>query len=233
MDVMRYAITGASRGLGLEFVRQLLNRGDTIDAGVRAPSEARQLQELVRGAEGRLRLHALDISEPKSVDAFAATVGQGEALDVLINNAGVYGKDGALTELDYESMASTFAVNTLGPLRLTAALLPALRRGSARRIIHITSQMGSIGDNGMGGSYGYRISKAAMNMAMRNMHVDLHGEGFVTISMHPGWVQTDMGGPNAPLLPEESVRGMINVIDRLKAEDGGRFFSYQGQELPW
>ncbi|KFA86719.1 SDR family oxidoreductase [Archangium violaceum] len=230
---MRYAITGASRGLGLEFVRQLLNRGDTIDAGVRAPSEARQLQELVRGAEGRLRLHALDISEPKSVDAFAATVGQGEALDVLINNAGVYGKDGALTELDYESMASTFAVNTLGPLRLTAALLPALRRGSARRIIHITSQMGSIGDNGMGGSYGYRISKAAMNMAMRNMHVDLHGEGFVTISMHPGWVQTDMGGPNAPLLPEESVRGMINVIDRLKAEDGGRFFSYQGQELPW
>ncbi|MFE8595675.1 SDR family oxidoreductase [Archangium violaceum] len=230
---MRYAITGASRGLGLEFVRQLLNRGDTIEAGVRSPSEARQLQELVRGAEGRLRLHALDISDSKSVDAFAATVGQGEALDVLINNAGVYGKDGALTELDYESMASTFAVNTLGPLRLTAALLPALRRGSARRIIHITSQMGSIGDNGMGGSYGYRISKAAMNMAMRNMHVDLHGEGFVTISMHPGWVQTDMGGPNAPLLPEASVRGMINVIDRLKAEDGGRFFSYEGQELPW
>ncbi|WPB75181.1 SDR family oxidoreductase [Archangium violaceum] len=230
---MRYAITGASRGLGLEFVRQLLNRGDTIDAGVRSPSEARQLQELVQGAEGRLRLHALDISDPKSVDAFAATVGQGEALDVLINNAGVYGKDGALTELDYESMASTFAVNTLGPLRLTAALLSALRRGSARRIIHITSQMGSIGDNGMGGSYGYRISKAAMNMAMRNMHVDLHGEGFVTISMHPGWVQTDMGGPNAPLLPEASVRGMINVIDRLKAEDGGRFFSYEGQELPW
>ncbi|WNG55224.1 SDR family oxidoreductase [Archangium gephyra] len=230
---MRYAITGASRGLGLEFVRQLLNRGDTIEAGVRSPSEARQLQELVRGAEGRLRLHALDISDSKSVDAFAATVGQGEALDVLINNAGVYGKDGALTELDYESMASTFAVNTLGPLRLTAALLPALRRGSARRIIHITSQMGSIGDNGMGGSYGYRISKAAMNMAMRNMHVDLHGEGFVTISMHPGWVQTDMGGPNAPLLPEASVRGMINVMDRLKAEDGGRFFSYEGQELPW
>jgi NAD(P)-dependent dehydrogenase (short-subunit alcohol dehydrogenase family) len=93
--------------------------------------------------------------------------------------------------------------------------------------------MGSIGDNGMGGSYGYRISKAALNMAMRNMHVDLHPEGFVTIAMHPGWVQTDMGGPQAPLRPEESVRGMINVIDRLKAEDGGRFFSYEGQELPW
>jgi NAD(P)-dependent dehydrogenase (short-subunit alcohol dehydrogenase family) len=233
MGLMRYAITGASRGLGLEFVRQLLNRGDTIEAGVRAPNEARQLQELARSSEGRLRLHALDIADPQSVDAFAATVGQGQPLDVLINNAGVYGKDGALTELDYESMAQTFAVNTLGPLRLSAALLPALRRGAARRIVHITSQMGSIGDNGMGGSYAYRISKAAMNMAMRNMHVDLHREGFVTISMHPGWVQTDMGGPQAPLRPEESVRGMINVIDRLKAEDGGRFFSYQGQELPW
>jgi NAD(P)-dependent dehydrogenase (short-subunit alcohol dehydrogenase family) len=233
MAAMRYAITGASRGLGLEFVRQLFNRGDTIEAGVRAPSEARQLQELARGAEGRLRLHALDISNPQSVDAFAAAVGQGQPLDVLINNAGVYGKNEALNALDYESMTNTFAVNTLGPLRLTAALLPALRLGSARRIIHITSQMGSIADNGMGGSYAYRISKAAMNMAMRNMHVDLHREGFVTISMHPGWVQTDMGGPQAPLRPEESVRGMINVIDRLKAEDGGRFFSYEGQELPW
>lgn len=231
--VMHYAITGASRGLGLEFVRQLLSRGDTIDAGVRSPPEARQLQELVREAGGRLRLHALDIADPKSVDAFAASVGQEQPLDVLINNAGVYGKDGALNELDYESMAHTFAINTLGPLRLTAALLPALRRGSARRIIHITSKMGSLSDNGMGGSYAYRISKAALNMAMRNMHVDLHTEGFVTIAMHPGWVQTDMGGPQAPLRPEESVRGMINVIDRLKAEDGGRFFSYEGQEIPW
>jgi NAD(P)-dependent dehydrogenase (short-subunit alcohol dehydrogenase family) len=233
MGPMRYAITGASRGLGLEFVRQLLNRGDSIDAGVRSPAEANQLQGLAREAGGRLRIHALDISDAKSVDAFAATVGQGEPLDVLINNAGVYGKDGKLTGLDYESMADTFTVNTLGPLRLTAALLPVLRRGSARRIIHITSNMGSIANNGEGGSYAYRVSKAAMNMAMRNMHLELRGEGFVTISMHPGWVQTDMGGPQAPLRPEESVRGMINVIDRLKAEDGGRFFSYEGQELPW
>lgn len=234
MEPMRYAITGASRGLGLEFVRQLLNRGDSIDAGVRSPAEANQLQGLAREkGGGRLRIHALDISDSKSVDAFAAAVGQGEPLDVLINNAGVYGKDGKLTGLDYESLADTFTVNTLGPLRLTAALLPALRRGSARRIIHITSQMGSIGQNGQGGSYGYRISKAAMNMAMRNMHLELQGEGFITVSMHPGWVQTDMGGPQAPLRPEESVRGMINVIDRLNAEDGGRFFSYEGQELPW
>ncbi|HYO56923.1 SDR family oxidoreductase [Archangium sp.] len=232
MSTMRYAITGASRGLGLEFVRQLLRRGDSIDAGVRSPPEARQLQELALGAGGRLRVHALDISDPKSVDSFATAVGH-EPLDVLINNAGIYGKDGTLTGLDYESMANTFAVNTLGPLRLTAALLPALRRGAARRVVHITSLMGSIGDNGMGGSYDYRISKVALNMATRNMHLELCGEGFVTICMHPGWVRTDMGGPGAPLRPEESVRGMINVIDRLEAEDGGRFFNYTGEELPW
>ncbi|MGZ3458260.1 MAG: SDR family oxidoreductase [Archangium sp.] len=230
---MRYAITGASRGLGLEFVRQLLNRGDSIDAGVRVPSEARQLQGLAQEAQGRLRVHALEVSDSRSVEAFAAAVAEGPPLDVLINNAGVYGKDGPLTGLDYESMADTFAVNTLGPLRLTAALLPALRRGPSRRIVHITSKMGSIGDNGMGGSYGYRLSKAAMNMAMRNLHVELHGEGFTTISLHPGWVQTDMGGPQAPLRPEESVRGMLNVIDRLRAEDGGRFFGYDGEEIPW
>lgn len=233
MDVMRYAITGASRGLGLELVRQLLNRGDSVEAGVRAPSGARHLQELTRGAEGRLRLHALDISDPGSVDAFAAAVGQARPLDVLINNAGVYGKDEALEELDYESMAHTFAINTLGPLRLTVALLPALRRGSARRIIHISSLMGSIGDNRMGGAYAYRISKAALNMVMRNMHVELHAEGFVTVALHPGWVRTDMGGPQAPLRPEQSVRGMLDVIDRLRAEDGGRFFNHEGTELPW
>ncbi|HEX8820010.1 MAG TPA: SDR family NAD(P)-dependent oxidoreductase, partial [Archangium sp.] len=136
---MRYAITGASRGLGLEFVRQLLNRGDSIDAGVRSPADARQLQGLSRDSRGRLRVHALDVSNPRSVAGFAAEVGQGEPLDVLINNAGVFGKNEYLGRLDFEDMASTFTTNALGPLRLTSALLPALRRGSARRIIHITS----------------------------------------------------------------------------------------------
>jgi NAD(P)-dependent dehydrogenase (short-subunit alcohol dehydrogenase family) len=230
---MRYAITGASRGLGLEFVRQLLNRGDSIDAGVRSPADARQLQGLSRDSRGRLRVHALDVSNPRSVAGFAAEVGQGEPLDVLINNAGVFGKNEYLGGLDFEDMASTFTTNALGPLRLTSALLPALRRGSARRIVHITSEMGSIGDNGMGGYYGYRLSKAALNMAMRNMHLELRAEGFVTIAINPGWVQTDMGGPQAPLRPEQSVHAMLNVIDRLSAEHGGRFFNHDGAELRW
>jgi NAD(P)-dependent dehydrogenase (short-subunit alcohol dehydrogenase family) len=93
--------------------------------------------------------------------------------------------------------------------------------------------MGSIGDNGMGGYYGYRLSKAALNMAMRNMHLELRAEGFVTIAINPGWVQTDMGGPQAPLRPEQSVHAMLNVIDRLSAEHGGRFFNHDGAELRW
>ena len=231
---MRYAISGAGRGLGLEFVRQLLNRGDSIDAGVRAPAEASQLQRLVPRAEGRLRVYALDVASPDSVMSFAAALKEGAPVDVLINNAGVHGERmGPVTGLDYDDMLNTFSVNTLGSLRLSAALLPALRRGSVRRMVHISSSMGSVGDNTMGGSYGYRLSKAALNMAMRNLHVDLHGEGFVTIALNPGWCKTDMGGAEAPLHPEESVRGMLNVIDKLSARESGRFLSYDGSELPW
>jgi NAD(P)-dependent dehydrogenase (short-subunit alcohol dehydrogenase family) len=235
MDTMRYAITGASRGLGLEFVRQLLVRGDTIEAGVRAPAEARQLQGLAVESGGRLRIHALDVSDARSVESFAAAVGEGPPLDVLIHNAGITGKRSLpLAELDYEDVVGTFATNTVGPLRLTAALLPALRRGSTRRIIHLSSALASIAGNDMGGAYGYRLSKVALNMAMRNLHMDLRGEGFIAIALSPGWVQTDMGGPQAPLRPEESVRGMLhNVIDRLTAEHGGRFFGHDGAELPW
>ena len=233
MGPMRYAITGTSRGLGLEFVRQLLHRGDTIDAGLRVPAEVPELQELTRQAGGRLRLHALDATKPGSVDAFAAAVGEGAPVDVLINNAGVHGLKVPLAQLDYEDMLRTFATNTLGPLRLSAALLPALRRGPVRRIIHLSSSMGSIGDNTWGGSYGYRLSKAALNMAMRNMHVELHGEGFITVALHPGWAQTDMGGPEAPLPAPDSVRGMLRIIDGLTPDQSGRFFGYDGQELPW
>jgi NAD(P)-dependent dehydrogenase (short-subunit alcohol dehydrogenase family) len=231
---MRYAITGASRGLGLEFVRQLLIRGDTIEAGVRAPAEARQLQGLACESGGRLRIHALDISEPRSIEAFAAAVSEGPALDVLINNAGIGGKRFLpLAEVDYEDMISTFATNTVGPLRLTTALLPALRRGSTRRIVHISSALASIAGNDIGGIYCYRMSKVALNMAMRSMHVDLRAEGFISIALSPGWVQTDMGGPQAPLRPEESIRGMLHVIDGLTAEHGGRFLGHDGSELPW
>ncbi len=229
---MRVAITGANRGIGLEFVRQLLCRGDTVEAGVREPSEARLLQGLARESDGRLRIHRLAVDDAASVQAFAVHVGE-FPVDVLINNAGVSGKWQGLPELDYEDMARTLAINTLGPLRLTSALLPALLKGSTRKAIHVSSAMGSIGKNSEGGAYGYRMSKAALNMGVRSMALDFRAQGLITAALNPGWVKTDMGGENAPLRPDESVSNMLRVIDGLAPEHTGRFFDYDGSELPW
>lgn len=229
---MRIAITGANRGIGLEFVRQLLQRGDTVEAGVREPSKAEQLQELAREAGERLRIHALDVQDSASLLAFAVSVGE-QPLDILVNNAGIHGKWQGLTELDPEDVLRTYTVNTLGPLRLTALLLPALLKSATRKAVHVSSLMGSIQLNAEGGVYGYRMSKAALNMGVRSMARDFREQGLVTAAISPGWVKTDMGGPDAPLSPEESVRGMLRVIDSLGPEHSGRFFEFNGEELPW
>jgi NAD(P)-dependent dehydrogenase (short-subunit alcohol dehydrogenase family) len=229
---MRYVITGASRGIGLEFVQQLLRRGDTVDAGVRSQEGAKRLEPLARESGGRLRIHALDVEDAASIRAFAADI-CAAPVDVLINNAGVFGKSNALTALDAGDLARTFAINALGPLQITTALLPALRQGTARRVAHVSSRMGSMASNTDGGAYAYRMSKAALNAGVRSMSNDLRAEGFVTVVLHPGWVQTDMGGPEAPLAAADSVRGMLRLIDGMGPEHSGRFFDYQGQEVPW
>ncbi|RKH46780.1 SDR family oxidoreductase [Corallococcus llansteffanensis] len=229
---MRYVITGASRGIGFEFVQQLLRRGETVDAGVRAPELARRLEPLLHESGNRLRIHALDVTRADSVQAFAANVCR-EPVDVLINNAGVQGQWVGLHELDYEDLERTFAVNALGPLRITSALLPALRHGLGRKVAHVTSRMGSLSSNTEGGAYAYRMSKAALNMGVRSMANDLRRDGLACVLLHPGWVQTDMGGVDAPLPPCTSVSGMLRVIDGLSLEHSGRFFDYEGTEVPW
>lgn len=229
---MRYVITGASRGIGLEFVHQLLRRGDTVDAGVRSPEGAKRLEPLARESGNRLRIHALDVESDASIRAFAADVCS-QPVDVLINNAGVPGLWCALSDVDYGDMSRTFAVNALGPLRVTTALLPALRRGGPRKVAHVSSRMGSVAENNEGGAYAYRMSKAALNMGVRTLANDLRQEGFTTVVLHPGWVQTDMGGPQAPLPAPDSVRGMLRIIDGMGPEHTGRFFDYQGAEVPW
>ncbi|WP_163996266.1 SDR family oxidoreductase [Pyxidicoccus caerfyrddinensis] len=229
---MRYVITGASRGIGLEFVQQLLRRGDTVDAGVRSPEGAKRLEPLAREVGNRLRIHALDVEDAASIRSFAADV-CAAPVDVLINNAGVPGLWCALTDVDYTDMARAFAINALGPLRVTSALLPALRRGAVRKVAHVSSRMGSVADNTEGGAYAYRMSKAALNMGVRTLANDLRVEGFTTVVLHPGWVQTDMGGPQAPLPAPDSVHGMLRIIDGMGPEHTGRFFDYQGAEVPW
>ncbi|RKG91609.1 SDR family oxidoreductase [Corallococcus terminator] len=229
---MRYVITGASRGIGFEFVQQLLRRGETVDAGVRAPEMARRLEPLLHEAGNRLRIHSLEVTSADSVRAFAANVCR-EPVDVLINNAGVSGQWVGLHELDFEDLERTIAVNALGPLRITSSLLPALRQGIGRKVAHVTSRMGSLSSNTEGGAYAYRMSKAALNMGVRSMANDLRRDGLSCVLLHPGWVQTDMGGQDAPLPADDSVRGMLRVIDGVSMEHSGRFFDYEGAEIPW
>jgi NAD(P)-dependent dehydrogenase (short-subunit alcohol dehydrogenase family) len=226
---MRYMITGANRGIGLELTKQLLARGDEVIGTARLPGA---LGELLGGHQG-LRALPLDITDAASCDGLRAAL-EGEVVDVLINNAGAYGRSGGLGSIDYEVMRQDYEVNTLGALRVLEVALPSLRRGATRRVVNISSQMGSITDNTSGGSYSYRAGKAALNMVTRSAAMDLQGEGFTVFVMHPGWVQTDMGGANAPLDVETSARSMLGVIDAAApSTHNGAFWSWKGVTLPW
>ena len=226
---MRFVVTGANRGIGLEFVKQLTARGEQVDATVRDPDEASELQAIA-GPGVRLRIHRLDVAEDASVEAFAAEL-PGGPVDVLINNAGVSGVKGG-EPIDPPDILRVLNVNAVGTLRVTRALLPRLREGKGKKIVNLTSKLGSIAE-ATGGRYAYRLSKAALNMATKLLAEDLRGEGFRTVAVHPGWVQTRMGGSAAPVPPEQSVRGMLRIIDGLTAEQSGRTFDFQGRDLPW
>ena len=226
---MRFVVTGANRGIGLEFVKQLTERGEEVDAAARDPDDAAELRALVRPGV-RLSIHRLDVVDDPSVHSFADALPPGP-VDVLVNNAGVSGVKGG-EAIDPEDILRVFDVNAAGTLRVVRALLPRLRAGKTRKIVNLTSQLGSIAD-ATGGRYAYRLSKAALNMATRLLAEDLRGEGFLTVALHPGWVQTRMGGSAAPVPPEQSIRGMLRIVDGLRPEQSGRVFDFQGRELPW
>ncbi|NBD08427.1 MULTISPECIES: SDR family oxidoreductase [Corallococcus] len=230
---MRIVITGANRGMGLELARQYLARGDSVHAGVREPERAAELAALAESSGGRLRIHPCDVALDASVRAFASAVA--EPVDLLINNAGIRNRvraDG-IEELDLDDAARVFQVNALGALRVTGALLPLLRRGQGARVVSVSSGLSSIGDNTSGGAYGYRMSKAALNMAARSMAHDLKGDGIISVVLSPGWVRTDMGGASAPTPVAESVAGLIGIIDRLAPGDSGSFMDFRGERIGW
>ncbi|MGY6215981.1 SDR family oxidoreductase [Methylolobus aquaticus] len=226
-------ITGANRGLGLEFCRQYLESGWNVLACCRSPTAAIHLQEL-DPAQGQLSIHALDVSDFNAVDALAASL-RGTAIDILLNNAGVYGdtRDRPFGRLDYARWAEVLRINTLAPVKLAEALLPNLKAGQRKLVIAVSSLMGSIADNGSGGSPLYRSSKAALNAAMKSLSIDLKASGIGVLILHPGWVRTDMGGREAPTLPPESVAGMRRIIDGYTPAQSGRFLDFRGRELPW
>ena len=220
-------ITGANRGLGLEFAREFSGKGYTVIGTARKPHEAYDLQAL------KVRVEQLDVADPASVQALADRL-DGVPVDILINNAGIMGPDApTFMSLDVDDLDQTFQVNSLGPMRVTQALYDNLKMAKTRKIVQITSDLGSISLNSRGGLYGYRMSKAALNMFNKSLADELGGEGFICVVLHPGWVQTDMGGSNAPLTPQESISSLIKVIEGLTPSDNGRFLNYKGKELPW
>ena len=219
-------ITGANRGLGLEFARQYKEAGWRVIGTARDPQEAQELAAL------GVRVLPLDVASQQSVDELAAALGD-EPIDLLINNAGIFPRVGKIDEIDFDDYNRTLAVNTVGPVRVTRALLPNLRRGELRMIAGLSSNLGSITENERGNFYGYRESKAALNMFTKTLAAELGPEGFTCIVLTPGWVQTDMGGPNATLTPAESIAGMKAVLDRLTPADNGTFWSYNGSQVPW
>ena len=225
-------ITGANRGIGLEFTRLYLERGERVFAACRDPEGAAKLKQL--GATfPELKLLQLDVGDNQSIAAFPQKL-QGAAVDIFINNAGVYGpRDGKFGNIKGKEWLEVLQVNSVAPLLLTQSLAGNLLKGKLRKLIYLTSKMGSIADNGGGGHYIYRSSKTALNMVVKSLAIDLAGEGYVVAVLHPGWVKTDMGGPGALIDTNTSVTGMIQVIDKLSPEQSGGFFNYDGSVIPW
>ncbi|MDJ0907178.1 MAG: SDR family oxidoreductase [Woeseiaceae bacterium] len=219
-------ITGANRGLGLEFAKQYAADGWHVIATARKPAQADALNEL------DVRVLQLDVTDLESVAALAKSLGDAP-VDLLINNAGIFPRASTIESVDYEDYMRTLAVNTAGPVLVTSAVLPNLRKGERKKIVNITSRLGSIELNSGNNFYGYRESKAALNMFSKTLAGELGPEGFIVLALHPGWVATDMGGASAPLSPEQSITAMRNVIAGLTPEDSGGYRSYDGKVEPW
>jgi NAD(P)-dependent dehydrogenase (short-subunit alcohol dehydrogenase family) len=219
-------ITGANRGIGLECARQFAAKGYRVIGTARDPADARELSAVADFVE------PLQVTDAASVTALAHRL-HGVPIDMLVNNAGVFErKDVTVDTVDFAVMEQTLAVNTLGPLRVTQALLPNLRAGKRRTILNLSSQLGSIADSS-GRWYAYRASKAALNQINKTLSAELAPEGFICVVLHPGWVRTDMGGAGATYSPQESVGGLIAVIEQLRPSDTGRFYDFKGTPLPW
>ena len=219
-------ITGASRGLGLEFARQFYNEECRVIATCRNLKNANELKAI-----GDIDIHSLDVTDDKSVANLADKL-RGENIDILINNAGVIGQRDGFGRLDYDIWAETMDTNVFGPMRVAEAFRDNVMNSEKKQMIFITSRMGSITE-AVPNAYVYRSSKAALNMAVKCLSVELEQQGLIAVLFHPGHVQTDMGGQAAPVTPQKSIEGMKNQIVALTHDDNGRFLSYDGHQIPW
>eukprot|EP01102_Stenamoeba_stenopodia_P010311 TRINITY_DN3095_c0_g1_i3.p1 TRINITY_DN3095_c0_g1~~TRINITY_DN3095_c0_g1_i3.p1 ORF type:complete len:249 (-),score=73.06 TRINITY_DN3095_c0_g1_i3:94-804(-) len=227
-----YLITGANRGIGLYLTKKLLSNGEKVIATCRNPAAADELRKLE--GQNNLSIEELDVTSDQSAKALAERLkSKGTKINVLINNAGILKNyDGSIEKVPSSEILEIFETNTLGPHRVTQVLLPLIEAAGDKPpvILSVSSTYGSIGDNTSGKCYGYRMSKAALNMWNRSLSQDLKG---LCIVLCPGWVQTDMGGANAMLTPTESTNNIADFIGKLTLEHTGKFFNHSGKEIPW
>ena len=233
-------ITGANRGLGLEFTRQYLEQGAHVFAGCRQPEAAISLHTLQARYPQRLSMVALDVADADAIRrAHDMVHSQTESIDILINNAGIYSSHGGdeplerLGRLSFEDALTVLRVNAVAPLLVAQQFLGLLRAGRGAKLINISSGYGSVSANTGGFPYYYSASKAALNMFMRTLAADAKRWGITTVLLDPGWVSTDMGGPGAPLAPEKAVGAMLRLIDALTPRHNGRFLTWQGDKQDW
>ncbi len=225
-------ITGANRGIGLELVRQYAADDWRVLACSRHLEKSDTLNALAARYPGQIAVHALDVADHAQIEKLAWLLIH-ESIDLLLNNAGIYTASHKDNNIDYEAWVHSFRVNTMASLKIAEAFATQIARSNKKIIVTISSKMGSIEDNSGGGSYIYRSSKAAANMVVKSLSIDLKPVGVIAVALHPGWVQTEMGGPNALISTTQSVSGMRHVINRLTLADSGKFFAYDGRTIPW
>jgi NAD(P)-dependent dehydrogenase (short-subunit alcohol dehydrogenase family) len=231
-------ISGASRGIGLELARQYAAEGWRVIACCREPGQAQALSEL---AGTSVEIRALDVTDPAQIASLSSELAE-VPIDVLLNCAGTMGEKSfaeaglamqRFGDSDYADWEQILRVNALGPMRMAEAFVEHVARSEQKKIVTLTSVMGSMGANGVGGLYAYRSSKAAANSVMKSMSINLRDRGIIALPMHPGWVRTEMGGPKADIDAVTSASGLRRVIAGLTPADSGRFLAYSGEELPW
>ncbi len=222
---MYVVITGTSRGIGLELTKYALSKGHHVLAIARKPEASSSLVELQR-SNIKLELMTLDLLDKDAHNLIAKRVGSWPQVDVLINNAGIFEKDQTI-----EDFEKSFLTNSIKPFFITRALLPLLKKSKQPVSLQITSMMGSITDNTSGGSYSYRASKAALNILFKSFSID--EKWLISLLVHPGWVQTRMGGESAPVSVQDSAQGIWKLIDEAKLSQSGSFMTYRGQTIAW
>lgn len=226
-------ITGANRGIGLALTKQYFEAGWKIMATCRSPENAIELSQLAATSNQKISIHPLDINNPLQIDNLKAVIGN-DPIDILFNNAGLYGQlHDEFGQTNHDLWLETFKTNTLGPMKMMETFVDNVAQSQCKIIANMSSKMGSMEDNGSGGCYGYRATKAALNAICKSAAIDLKTKGITVLILHPGWVLTDMGGSNAEITPSECANQLMKIIDQTTINNSGQFIDIDNSIIPW